>query len=136
MPPQLRYPRYRLGALENVEVPISVRQNCLAEMGFFYLFECIRYFITSLTDIHRFADAVRKHWSIGSQLHWQLDVSFGEDDAGTRKDHSPLNLNILRKQALSLLNQADLDKRVSVHRKMSRAAMDNEVLQSVAFHEK
>lgn len=96
----------------------------------------IQYFITSLTDIHRFANAVRKHWSIESQLHWQLDVSFREDDARARKDNSPLNLNILRKQALSLLNQADLGKRVSVRRKMSRAAMDNEVLQSVVFAEK
>lgn len=92
--------------------------------------EC-RYFITSLTDIRRFANAVRKHWSIESQLHWQLDVSFGEDAARARKDNSPLNLNILRKQALSLLNQADFGKRVSLRRKMSRAAMDNSALDLV-----
>jgi len=92
--------------------------------------EC-RYFITSLTDIRRFADAVRKHWSIESQLHWQLDVSFGEDAARARKDNSPLNLNILRKQALSLLNQADFGKRVSIKRKMSRAAMDNSALDRI-----
>lgn len=92
--------------------------------------EC-RYFITSLTDIQRFADAVRKHWSIESQLHWQLDVSFGEDAARARKDNSPLNLNILRKQALSLLNQADFGRRVSVKRKMSRAAMDNSALDRI-----
>ena len=84
-----------------------------------------RYFITSLTDIHKFANAVRKHWSIESQLHWQLDVSFDEDASRARKDNSPLNLNILRKQALSMLNQADFGKRVSIRRKMSRAAMDN-----------
>ena len=84
-----------------------------------------RYFITSLTNIHKFANAVRKHWSIESQLHWQLDVSFDEDASRARKDNSPLNLNILRKQALSMLNQADFGKRVSIRRKMSRAAMDN-----------
>ena len=84
-----------------------------------------RYFITSLTDIQKFANAVRKHWSIESQLHWQLDVSFDEDASRARKDNSPLNLNILRKQALSMLNQADFGKRVSIRRKMSRAAMDN-----------
>ena len=84
-----------------------------------------RYFITSLTDIHKFANAVRRHWSIESQLHWQLDVSFDEDASRARKDNSPLNLNILRKQALSMLNQADFGKRVSIRRKMSRAAMDN-----------
>lgn len=95
-----------------------------------------RYFITSLTDIHRFADAVRRHWSIENQLHWQLDVTFGEDGSRARKDNSPLNLNILRKQALSLLNRADLGKRVSLRRKMSRAAMDNSVLNYVLFDEK
>ena len=84
-----------------------------------------RYFITSLTNIHKFANAVRKHWSIESQLHWQLDVSFDEDASRARKDNSPLNLNILRKQALSMLSQADFGKRVSIRRKMSRAAMDN-----------
>lgn len=92
--------------------------------------EC-RYFITSVTDIHRFADAVRKHWSIENQLHWQLDVSFGEDSAKARKDNSPLNLNILRKQSLSLLNQADFGKRISVRRKMSLAAMDNYALDRI-----
>ena len=95
-----------------------------------------RYFLTSLTDVHKFADAVRKHWSIESQLHWQLDVTFGEDGSRARKDNSPLNLNILRKQALALLNRADMGKRVSLRRKMSRAAMDNEVLRRVVFPEK
>lgn len=87
-----------------------------------------RYFITSLTDISEFADSVRKHWSIESQLHWQLDVSFREDASRARKDNSPLNLNILRKKALTLLNSANLGKRVSVKRKMSKAAMDNAAL--------
>ncbi len=95
-----------------------------------------RYFLTSLTDVHKFADAVRKHWSIESQLHWQLDVTFGEDGARARKDNSPLNLNILRKQALSLLNSANMGKRVSLRRKMYRAAMDNEMLRRVVFGEK
>ncbi len=87
-----------------------------------------RYFITSLTNISDFAASVRNHWSIESQLHWQLDVSFREDSSRSRKDNSPLNLNILRKQALSLLNRADFGKRVSIRRKMSRAAMDNSSL--------
>ena len=87
-----------------------------------------RYFITSLTNVEQFAYAVRKHWSIESQLHWQLDVTFHEDASRARKDNSPLNLNILRKEALVLLNQANLGKRVSTRRKISRAAMDNSVL--------
>lgn len=89
--------------------------------------EC-RYFISTLTDVHDFANAVRSHWSIESQLHWQLDVTFREDACRARRDNAPLNLNILRKQALSLLKNADLGKRVSIRRKMSRAAMDNHAL--------
>ncbi len=91
----------------------------------------IRYFITSVTDISRFAYAVRKHWSIESQLHWQLDVSFHEDDCRARKDNSPLNLNILRKEALHLLNQVNFRKKTSIRRKMSLAAMDNNTLDRI-----
>jgi predicted transposase YbfD/YdcC len=90
-----------------------------------------RYYITSLTDIDAFAHAVRKHWSIENQLHWQLDVTFREDASRARKDNSPLNLNILRKEVLRLLNQADFGKRVSVRRKISRAAMDNSALNRI-----
>lgn len=92
--------------------------------------EC-RYYITSLTNIETFACAVRKHWSIESLLHWQLDVTFREDASCARKDNSPLNLNILRKEALRLLNHADFGKRVSVRRKMSRSAMDNSALDRI-----
>ena len=67
---------------------------------------CTRYFITSLQKTDEFAYAVRKHWCIESQLHWSLDVIFREDAARTRKDNSPLNMNVLRKQALALLHAA------------------------------
>ena len=90
-----------------------------------------RYYLTSHTDIDSFAHAVRSHWSIESQLHWQLDVAFREDDSRARKDNSPLNLNILRKEALRLLNRANFGKRVSVRRRMSRAAMDNAALERI-----
>ena len=92
--------------------------------------EC-RYYLTSHTDIDSFAHAVRSHWSIENQLHWQLDVTFREDGSRARKDNSPLNLNILRKEALHLINQTDLGKRVSVRRKMARAAMDNTALDRI-----
>lgn len=92
--------------------------------------EC-RYYITSLTDIQKFAQAARSHWSIENQLHWQLDMSFHEDASRARKRNSPLNLNILRTEALRLLNHVDFGKRVSLRRKMSRLAMDNEALELV-----
>jgi predicted transposase YbfD/YdcC len=92
-----------------------------------------RFFLTTLTDIEAFAAAVRAHWSIESQLHWQLDVTFREDDCRARRDNAPLNLNILRKEALRLLSHANMGKRVSIRRKMSRAAMENRVLAQILF---
>lgn len=39
-----------------------------------------RYYLLSFEcDVKRFADVVRHYWSIENQLHWVLDVSFGED---------------------------------------------------------
>jgi predicted transposase YbfD/YdcC len=38
-----------------------------------------RYYITTLTDVKTFAEAVRTHWGIENSLHWCLDVSFNED---------------------------------------------------------
>jgi predicted transposase YbfD/YdcC len=91
----------------------------------------VRYFLTSLSDIKHFSDSVRKHWSIENQLHWHLDVTFGEDDAKTRKDNSPLNWNIMRKTALPLIRNADIGKKQSVKRKMFMAALDLEVLEKI-----
>ena len=65
-----------------------------------------RYYITSLQDEEEFAYSVRKHWSIENQLHWNLDVIFREDENQAKKDNSPKNLNILRKCAMRLLNDA------------------------------
>ena len=92
----------------------------------------IRYFITSLTDIDEFAYAVRKHWSIENQLHWNLDVIFREDSARARKDNSPLNMNVLRKTALSLLNQAKFG-RLSKKKMMFKSALNPSVLLDVLF---
>ncbi len=94
--------------------------------------EDTRYFITSLTDVNEFAYAVRKHWSIENQLHWCLDVIFREDDARARKDKSPLNMNILRKTALSLVNQAKYG-RVSKKKMMFKAALNPNVLLDIIF---
>lgn len=94
-----------------------------------------RYFITSLTDIHEFAYAVRKHWSIENQLHWCLDVIFREDAARARKDNSPLNMNVLHKTALSLVTQAQYG-RISKKKLMFKAALNPDILLSIIFSAK
>jgi len=94
--------------------------------------EYTRYFATSLTNLEEFAYAARKHWAIENQLHWCLDVVFREDASRARKDHSPLNLNVLRKTALVLVNQAKYG-RLSKKRMMFKAALDPNVLLAVLF---
>lgn len=94
--------------------------------------EFTRYFITSLTDLNEFAYAVRKHWSIENQLHWCLDVIFREDASRARKDNSPLNLNVLRKISLALVNQAKYG-RLSKKRMMFKAALDPNILLAILF---
>lgn len=94
-----------------------------------------RYYITSLTDVNDFAYSVRKHWSIENQLHWCLDVVFHEDASRARKDNSPLNMNIVRKSALSLLKDVDMG-RIGLRKKMLNATLDTDVLAKIAFGEK
>ena len=65
-----------------------------------------RYYILSLLlPAQRFADAVRGHWGIENNLHWQLDVSFREDECRVRSDHAPANLSVIRRFALGLLKR-------------------------------
>jgi len=69
-----------------------------------------RYFITSLDPRHtgaaRLGELVRGHWSIENQLHWCLDVSFGDDASRVRKDHGPVNLAALKRHALGLAKRS------------------------------
>lgn len=87
-----------------------------------------------MTDINRFAYAVRKHWSIENQLHyWSLDVIFEEDSSKVRKNMSPLNLNVLRKTALALCNHADFGRRVSIQKKRFAAALNPDRFLDILF---
>ena len=90
-----------------------------------------RFYLSSLTDPDpaTYARLVRQHWSIENQLHWQLDVTFREDQCRLRTGNAALNANILRKMALYLLSQTP--ENISKKRKRKRAAYDNSFLVSV-----
>jgi predicted transposase YbfD/YdcC len=65
-----------------------------------------RYYILSrLITVQEFAEAVRGHWGIENNLHWQLDVSFREDECRVCRDHAPANLSVIRRFALGLLKR-------------------------------
>lgn len=68
----------------------------------------------------RVLEVVRAHWSVENDLHWQLDVTFHEDDARARKNYAPENLAVLRRMALDILRSHPDDK--SIARKMKLAA--------------
>ena len=85
--------------------------------------EC-RYYLCSFTDLTRFAEGVRQHWSIENSQHWVLDVQFGEDDHRTRKDHSAENLALIRRAALNLLRNNGPTKD-SLKRRKLRACLND-----------
>ena len=72
----------------------------------------VRYYILStFPNARRFAEAVRGHWGIENNLHWQLDVTFAEDDLRIRRGHGPANMSILMRTALALLKQETSNRR-------------------------
>ena len=65
-----------------------------------------RYFIGSRTaSAKTYGQALRNHWGIENTLHWQLDVSFAEDKNRASKRHQVENLALLRRLAVTLLEQ-------------------------------
>lgn len=77
-------------------------------------------------------NAVCKHWSEENQPHLCLDVIFGEDASRARNDNSPLNLNVLRKQVLVLLNAYKYG-RWSKGKMMFKAILNPDVLPNILF---
>jgi predicted transposase YbfD/YdcC len=94
-----------------------------------------RYYISNLSiDADEFARIIRGHWSIENNLHWFLDVCFGEDECRARTNHAAENLNILRKIALYLLRKTSVpEKRFGTRRKMLRATLSDEFLFQTLF---
>jgi predicted transposase YbfD/YdcC len=80
----------------------------------------------------RLIEVVRAHWSIENALHWQLDVSFHEDNARTRKDNAPQNLSVIRRMALDML-KAHPEKR-SIARKMKLAGWKKQFFYELFAH--
>jgi predicted transposase YbfD/YdcC len=90
----------------------------------------VRYFIGSRRASAKvYGQALRQHWGIENNLHWQLDVSFREDANRVSKRHEAENLALLRKLALVLLKQHP--GKESIACKRLAAALDTEFLEQV-----
>lgn len=90
-----------------------------------------RCFISSIKpDAKRFARAVRQHWAIENNLHWQLDVSFDEDKLKMREGNAAQNLSILRRMVLNLLKQ-DTSTKASIKAKRKKAGWNKDYLKTL-----
>ena len=90
-----------------------------------------RYYLLSIeSDVQRFAQAVRSHWSIENQLHWILDVGFAEDASQTCQGHSAENLAVIRHVGINLLSR-DKKTKLGVKTKRLKAGWDDNYLKDV-----
>jgi predicted transposase YbfD/YdcC len=90
----------------------------------------VHYFIGSRRmGARKHAQALRNHWKIENNLHWQLDVSFGEDNSRIQDRRGAENFGLLRKLALSLLKRNPAKK--SIARKRKAAALDTDFLEEI-----
>src|ERR1700693_2520791 len=90
----------------------------------------VRFFIGSKKAGARYyGKGLRNHWGIENNLHWQLDVNFGEDQNRTKERTAAQNLGLLRRLAVSLLKQHP-DKE-SISCKRLQAAWNTEFLEEV-----
>jgi len=93
----------------------------------------VRYDILSkFVSGSRFGEAVRSHWSIENQLHWQLDVTFQEDQSRLRMRKADENFSVLRRTALSLLKN-EKTSGVGVKNRRLRAGYSDDYLEKVVF---
>jgi predicted transposase YbfD/YdcC len=79
------------------------------------------------------AGYIRNHWHIENKLHWQLDVTFKEDNSKVKNQKAVVNLHQIRKWALHLLKKDETQ--MSFKRKRKKAHRDNEYLKKVLCQE-
>ena len=68
--------------------------------------ETVKYYISSeASDAKTLAARARRHWSIENNLHWILDVQFGEDGCCIRKDNAAENMSAVRKMVINVVKK-------------------------------
>lgn len=91
-----------------------------------------RYFMGSKRAKARYyGKHLREHWRVENNLHWQLDVTFGEDDQQVRQRNAAANFAVVRRLALNLIKQQGT--KLSVAKKRFAAALDTDFLEEILF---
>ena len=86
------------------------------------------YYVSSLMGpAEHLGRLIRRHWAIENELHWSLDVTFGEDRNRTRDRNASANLGVVRRTVVSLLKQS----RATGSKKLKayQAALDPKILE-------
>jgi predicted transposase YbfD/YdcC len=90
----------------------------------------VQYFIGSRRmNARKYGMALRGHWGIENNLHWQLDLTFDEDSNRVQRRHEAENLAIIRRLALGLLKQHP--SKQSVACKRLAAALNTDFLEEI-----
>lgn len=77
------------------------------------------YYISSLPfDSDKIMDAIRTHWSVENNLHWQLDVTFNEDNT-KKKGNAARNFSLLCKIAMTQIKNSKRKGSFKMKRKMA-----------------
>ena len=93
------------------------------------------YYISSLKDCSdaaakTMAQYIRGHWAVENNLHWQLDMSFNEDQRRIRKGNGAENFSRLCRIALNLLKR-DTSIKAGIKGKRLNAGWDHDYLLSL-----
>lgn len=98
----------------------------------------VHYFLSSLpAKVKGLARRIRQHWSIESQLHWVLDVTFTEDASRIRRGYAPQTSAMLRRLAVPILS-SDTSLKDNLRGKRYRACLSTDTLEQIllSFAEK
>jgi predicted transposase YbfD/YdcC len=92
-----------------------------------------RYYISSLpANAVKINAAIRDHWAVENCLHWNLDVTFNEDNSRIRNDNAAENIAMVRHTALNLLQLSSAKyKGTSLKGLRKKAGWGNSTLQSI-----
>lgn len=91
--------------LSSIAVVERTRQDLGDFSGKISVERCCYISTFSGIDAQIVASYIRGHWSVENNLHWQLDISFNEDQSRIRKGHGAENYSRLNRIALNVLKR-------------------------------
>ena len=74
--------------------------------------------------------AIRSHWRVENNLHWQLDISFNEDRSRCRVKNEAQNLALFRRITMAYLKK-DIQSKVGIKCKRKKASWDEQYLSEI-----